>query len=53
MGFGVLILFYSLFDQWVMVVDDGGLMMVAGWVDGGCGLIVDGGLGCDGSVRGF
>ena len=32
---------------------DGGLMMVVGWVDGGYGLIADGGLGCDGSVRGF
>ena len=27
----------------VTVLDDGGLMMMAGWVDGGCGLIVDGG----------
>ena len=27
----------------VMVLNDGGLMMVAGWVNGGCGLINDGG----------
>ena len=35
------------------MLDDGGLMMMAGWVNGGCGLIVVGGLGCDGSVKGF
>ena len=44
-----LILFNFLFDQfWIFCLisgfwGDGGLMMVAGWVDGGCGLIVDGG----------
>ena len=27
----------------VMVLNDGGLMMVAGWVDGRCGLMLDGG----------
>ena len=29
----------------MMVLDDGGLMVAAGWVDVGCGLIVDGGCG--------
>ena len=37
----------------MMTLDDAGLMMVVGWVDGACGLIVDGGLGCVRSVRGF
>ena len=45
MGLGVLIfLILCLISGFrVMVLDDGGLMMVVGWVDGGCGLIVDGG----------
>ena len=45
-GFSILDFFFDQF--WIFCLisgfwGDGGLMMVAGWVDGGCGLIVDGG----------